>query len=882
LILLLKAFFVKNYVIFFHVRRVNATAPCGAVLHAFPAHGGEKVFFVSSRSPMLSVLEHRLEIINAVKRDKCLIIRAPTGSGKSTQVPQVLLDSGLFSGRILVLQPRRLAARMLAMRVAQERNSEVGNEIGFQTRFETMMSRETRVCFITEGILPRMMLTDKGLDGVSAVIFDEFHERSLSTDIGLALIRDLRRPGLALIVMSATIDTAPLAEYLGGAVVIESSGRTFPIDIRYASSPAKTPVWDSAAGAARALIATGAQGDIVVFMPGVYEIRRTVEAVSAAIRSEPVTVLPLYGDLPADRQRSVMEPSAAKRKIVVATNIAETSLTIPGVRHVIDSGVARVNRYDPGRGFNTLYTEPISIDSADQRAGRAGREAAGICIRLWSESSQSGRARSLTPEVLRVDLAETLLSLRLLGYLRPQEFPWFERPGEVALNAAHELLVLLGACDAGGHLTDAGKEMSMFPMHPRLARLLCEAGKRKAVRLATFTAALLSERSFLAGKPEYPEQALVHEISSDFYGQYCLLEKISASGFDPAVCMRYSVNAGAARNVLRTQALFMQHCRRFGMHTHDASTAPFGLAESLLLAYPDHLGIRKDKGTLICTLRNGRHGELAKDSLARSEDLVIAADIRETKDRHHDLKTVLSLATGIRREWIERHFSEACRTESIMEWNPANLAVENRVRTLCLEVVLEEKSTADIDIAAASGMLAETILEKSLTLSGWDQAANEWIGRVAWVAEKFPDQGLPRFTDEDRKLVVHSLCEGEFRYARVKDKPVLPFLHELVSAQQLRFVDAMAPQAMVLPSGRRLRIAYVPGAQPRGRARIQDLYGMNSTPRVAQNRVPVLIEVLAPNNRPVQITDDLSRFWKVHYPDIRKTLSRRYPRHEWR
>ena len=832
----------------------------------------------------LPIREYTEEILGPLRRGECLVIRAPTGSGKSTQVPQMLLDSGLLSGRILILQPRRLAARMLAGRVAEERSSLLGQEIGFQTRFETMVSNRTRACFITEGILPRMMLTDKDLRDVSAVIFDEFHERSLATDIGLACARDLRRGrrhDLALIVMSATIDPAPVSDYLGGAAIVESSGRTFPVDIRYDPVPAKTPLWDHAAGAVRSLVAGGAQGDIVVFMPGAYEIRRTVDSISATVRGEPVTVLPLYGDLPAQRQRQVMEP-AQRRKIIVATNIAETSLTIPGVKHVVDSGLARVNRYDPGRGFNTLFVEPISIDSSDQRAGRPGREAAGTCVRLWSAGTHAGRGRTSTPEVLRVDLADTLLSLRLLGYQRPQDFPWFERPGEAALNAAHELLLLLGALDAKGDLTDAGKDMSVFPMHPRLARLLCEAGKRHAVRLATFTAALLSERSMLAGRPEYPEQALTHEISSDFYGQYCLLEKIRSSGFDPGVCLRYAVNAGAARAVLRTQSLYLQYCRRLGMHTLDGPDAPVGLAESLLLAYPDHLAVRRDKGTLLCTLRNNRHGELAKDSLARSEDLLVAADIRETKDRNYGLKTVLSLATGVRREWLERHFSGRLRTESVMEWNAATQSVENRVRTVCLDVVLEEKTGTDIDIAAASGMLADTILEKNLPLSGWDQAANEFIGRVFWVGEQFPDKGLPLFTEEDRKLIVHSLCEGEFRYARVKDKPALPFLLELVNGEQGRFVDAMAPQAMALPSGRRLRISYESGAQPRGRARIQDLYGMNSTPRVAQNRVPVLIEVLAPNNRPVQITDDLSRFWKVHYPDIKKTLSRRYPKHEWR
>ncbi|HMD68350.1 MAG TPA: DEAD/DEAH box helicase, partial [Chitinivibrionales bacterium] len=310
----------------------------------------------------LPIYDCAKDILAALRERKSLIVRAPTGSGKSTQVPQMMLDSGLFSGQILVLQPRRLAARMLAARVAEERGSALGAEIGFQTRFETLVSPETRVRFITEGILPRMLLSNRDLSGVSAVVFDEFHERSLATDVGLALVKDLQavsRMDLCMIVMSATIDVAPVAAYLGSPAIIESAGRVFPIDMRYSSSmpSVKTAVWDMAASAASSLIAAGAEGDILVFMPGAYEIRRTVDALERSVRSESVAVMPLYGDLPADRQRRVME-HLTRRKIIVATNIAETSLTIPGVRQVIDSGLARISRYDPGRGFNTLFTEP--------------------------------------------------------------------------------------------------------------------------------------------------------------------------------------------------------------------------------------------------------------------------------------------------------------------------------------------------------------------------------------------------------------------------------------------------------------------------------------------------------------------------------------------
>ncbi|HUI93931.1 MAG TPA: ATP-dependent helicase HrpB [Chitinivibrionales bacterium] len=833
----------------------------------------------------LPIIELNDKILSAVQNGNRLIIRAPTGSGKSTQVPQMLLDSGICSGQILVLQPRRLAARMLAARVAEERGTALGNEIGFQTRFESAVSKDTRVRFITEGILPRMFLSDRNLSEVSAVIFDEFHERSLTTDVGLGLVADLQkktRSDLRIIVMSATLDSAPLKDYLQGSAVIESAGRTFPIALRYASSHAsqKPPVWKIAA-AATANLVIKEKGDILIFMPGAYEIRRTVEAVSQTVRSESVTVLPLYGDLPANRQHQVME-NAGRRKIIVATNIAETSLTIPGVRHVIDSGLARVNRYDSGRGFNTLFTEPISMDSADQRAGRAGREDAGVCVRLWSETEHAGRGRRTTPEVLRVDLAETVLHLRMMGYPSPDEFPWFEKPPVLAIAAANELLALLGALDASGKITDTGKEMSEFPMHPRLARLLIEAGKRGAARLASFGAALLSERSALAGKPEYPEETHRHELASDFYGQYCLLEKISKSGFDPAMCARNAVNAGAARNILRTQALFLQLCRQKGLHTRDSQDAPIALAQSLLLAYPDHLAVRKDKGTLNCRLRNNRHGELERNSLARSAEILIAAEIREIKDPKQKLRTMLSLATEIKKEWLREYFVDDWRSESGVEWNTIEQAVESRGSTWCLGVLIEEKKYINVDLEKASSLLADIIIEKNMPLKGWDQAASDFINRVRWASEQFPDEKLPSFTEDDRRLVVHAMCEGERRYAIVRDKPALPFLHESLNCRQHRFLDSAAPPYVELPNGRRMRIQYEPGKQPRGRTRIQDLYGMRSTPRVGNNRVPLLIEILAPNNRPVQITEDLESFWKIHYPELKKTLSRRYPKHEWR
>jgi ATP-dependent helicase HrpB len=830
----------------------------------------------------LPVIDYKDKITDLYKSGKNLIIKAPTGSGKSTQVPQFLLDSGLVNGKILILQPRRLAARMLAQRVADERSANLGGEIGFQTRFETMVSDATRACFITEGILPRFLLNDNRLNGVSAIIFDEFHERNLATDIGIALAVNLNRtlrPDLRIIVMSATIDTGGIAGYLENSSVIECSGRSFPIDIKYAGISPNAAIWDAAAYTVKNMIPF-ITGDILIFMPGVYEIKRTIRAIEETVHSERTAVFPLYGDLPAERQHEVMY-DAPCRKIIVATNIAETSLTIPGVRHVIDSGLTRVNRYDPCRGLNTLFVEPISMNSADQRAGRAGREAPGTCIRLWSESQHAGRARRTTPEIVRVDLAETILYIKMIGY-NAEQFPWFEKPHDAAITAGMEILRLLDAIDGKGEPTETGRMLSDFPMHPRLAKLLVEAGRRNAVELAAFAAAVLTERTAINGNPDYPELPYKSEVTSDIFRQYCLLKKVRESDFDPNICVRYSINASAARSIFRTQALFIQYCRRAGLCPHDIGDANSALARSMLAAYPDHLCIRKDQGTLICRMKNGRTGELVRESATRNARMIIAADIREIKTREGQPKTLLSMTSEIREEWLEDAFAGAWEETTSYEWNNSARAVECITRKACLGIVISEKISEITDTGKASGILAEAVISKALPIESWDNGVLQWINRVNWISGIFPEKNIPKINDESRILAIHALCEGETRYDRVKNKPVLPILIELLDYGQRRFVDEMAPQWIILSSGWKMRITYDGLSGPRGRARIQDLYGMNSIPVIAGGRAKVLMEILAPNNRPVQITDDLKKFWEKHYPDIKKTLSRRYPKHEWR
>jgi ATP-dependent helicase HrpB len=836
--------------------------------------------------PDFPILSYKDTIVTSIKERSTLILRAPTGSGKSTQIPQIIRDSGICSATVLVLQPRRIAARMLATYISSQRNSILGKEVGYSTRFDSAVSDETRILFITEGILPRMLLKDTNLSGIDTIIFDEFHERSITTDLGLALIRNLqkRRGNLRIIVMSATLETSELTDYMPDAICIDAPGKTYPVEIQYFPSNKETPVWDTATRAFDHLLRSGNSGDILIFMPGAYEIRKTIDALETGIRSEPISAIPLYGDLPEHLQQQALSQSVSgRRKIIVATNIAQTSLTIPGVRHVIDSGLARINRYDSNRGLNTLYTETISADAAQQRAGRAGREAPGVCIRLWSLTQQQNMTPCTTPEILRIDLSEVLLTLISLGYNEPQNFQWLTPPPPATITAAQELLKLLGAIDSKSTLTDIGKQMSSLPMHPRFSRLLLSSIPLGAIELATFAAAMLSERSMIQGKPQYPDEAYNSPVITDFYAYYLLFEKARASSFSTAVCSRYALNISACKSIERSQNYLIQLCKKFSSNQIINGTSVEGFAESLLLAYPDRLVSRRNSATLQCAMRNNRRGELESSTIVRKAPLCIAADIRETRHSAGQvLKPQLSMICEIRPEWLTEHFSNSFTTATEYTWNNITQSVEATIRSFCLDVLISEKPAEELDIQAASNLLAETIISKKLPLRGWDHNVDEWINRVAWVRETFPEKNLPEFTDEEKHLIIHTLCDGSYRYTQVCDIPVLPFFQELLSASDSSFVESMAPTSVMLPTGRKMKLLYTPGKPPHGRTRIQDLYGQNQTPRIASGRASITIEILAPNNRPVQITDDLKNFWEVHYPEVKKALSRKYPKHEWR
>ena len=654
------------------------------------------------------------DLVAACGRVRRLVLRAPTGSGKSTRIPQMLLDLNLVQGQIVVLQPRRIAARLLAARIAQERGVRLGGEVGYQIRFERVESAQTRIKFVTEALLLRQMASDPELKGVGAVVFDEFHERNLHSDVALALARRLQethRPDLLIMAMSATLDTEGVAKWLGSAETLAAYGRAYPVQVEYTHLPRNStrPIWDAAAEQVRRVLSEEAEGDILVFMPGSYEIMRTIGAVRNLPESGGIDILPLYGELPPEEQDRAVKPSPG-RKVIVATNVAETSLTIPGVRAVVDAGLARIARFDPHRGIDTLLVEPVSQASAEQRAGRAGRTGPGRCIRLWSQTDHEARPLREVPEIKRVDLSETILLLLSSGWGEAATFPWYEKPDDKALQRALTVLADLGAVDAQGKLTNLGRRMSVFPAHPRYARMLLAAGYLDCVYEVCRIAGLAQGRDILFRKvddrTENARDSVEQEDGSDFFPRLALLQRAVEMKFDADACDRFGVHGQAARQADQAARQFLRLAEGQGLPVSDRIADPAAVRRCLLLGFSDRLAVRLDAGTLRCALVHGRTGELRRESSIRNAKLLVAAEVDEIQARG-GVTTYLSLATAIEEAWLQELFPAEFSTVNQVRYDGSQRRVVTRVERRFRDLVLEAKEREDAPSDAASRLLAE-------------------------------------------------------------------------------------------------------------------------------------------------------------------------------
>src|SRR5947207_3227924 len=640
-----------------------------------------RIPFTHGRLPIYEIEDEIVRKLTAIRR---LVLQAPTGSGKSTQVPQILLKHGLLAnGQVVILQPRRLAARLLASRVAKELGVEIGHEVGYQIRFENVTSGATRIKFETEGVLLRQLIDDPAFTGVQAIIFDEFHERHLYGDVTLARALDIqeqKRPDLILIVMSATLDSRALEKYLAPCAVLRSEGRMFPVDVDYLPrrlGSTAPPVWDPAADAFSQGVrgSDGGRPDVLIFMPGSYEIHRTIEAVRQRPESRGYVLLPLHGELPPrDQDQAVAQYDHPK--VVVATNVAETSITIEGIRLVIDSGLARIPRYDPHRGINTLFIERISQSSAEQRAGRAGRTAPGRCFRLWSKSEHAERPLQELPEIQRLDLSEVLLTLKAAGVEDLRNFRWLEPPPEKALDHAEHLLMDLGALKQSS-ITDLGRRMLAFPVHPRYARMLLAAQEHGCVYHASLIAALTQGRDLLVRNPgkdvlDSRREFFGAKDTSDFWILMRAWRFALENEFRIDVLRKVGIHGVTARQVgplyeqfLRIAGEIPGQTPNFCSTRNSVSVPEFpeeALRKCIVIGFSDRIA-RMDEATLRCELVHGRRGTLARESAARGSLLIVATEIDEIGGRPGEINTILSLATAIEPDWMRKLFPDQIRAE---------------------------------------------------------------------------------------------------------------------------------------------------------------------------------------------------------------------------
>ncbi len=820
------------------------------------------------------------------------MIEAPPGAGKTTRVPIALLDAGLSGGGdVWVLEPRRLAARMAARHVAEERGEPLGETVGYQVRFEEVAGPRTRLRFLTEGVLTRRLLRDPMLERVGVVVIDEFHERHLQADLALALLARLQRtarPDLKLAVMSATLEAAPVSGFLGHAPVLKSEGRMFDVAIEHLPRPDERPLADQVIAALGLLIKRGLDGDVLVFLPGAAEIRRAQSGCAGLAAKHDLLVLPLHGDLSADEQDRAVK-SAGQRKVILSTNVAESSVTIDGVGAVIDSGLARVAGHSPWSGVPTLTVSRISKASAIQRAGRAGRTRPGKCLRLFTEADFLARPDHDTPEIAREDLAEIALELHSAGVGDLKSFEWFESPPAPAIEAADELLTRLGAIDSDGSVTTVGQRMLDFPLHPRQSKMLTEAQARGAGRQACLIAALIGERDIAAGNL-FGGQRRKSEGASE-HGPSDLLRRLDqfaaaeAAGFSQSAVRDLGLDPAAVRAVDRVSRQLQRQLQRLPGRGRDAAkysgNEDEALLVSILAGYPDRVARRRNVNSTNrdLLLSNGTGSILSPESVVQDAQFLVAVDAENSRTG-----TLVRIASRIEPEWLIDLFADRLVETTEAVWNSVAQRVEVWQRLSYDQMDIDEQRAKTVHGETAASVLAQAALTAGLDRFVDRNKLDKFLARISFLAETFPEAGiLPIDEDLVHKALV-DLCRGLGSFAELRaaaSNGLIEALRLLLTPEQMRLLNRMAPEQISIAGRRNLRINYEPGKPPWIESRLQDFFGMTDGPRIADGRVPLVLHLLAPNQRPLQITTDLAGFWQRVYPQVRRELSRRYPRHQW-
>jgi ATP-dependent helicase HrpB len=831
------------------------------------------------------------EFLAALERHTAVVLRAPTGAGKTTRVPPAILDAGPAGpGRIIMLEPRRLAARAAAGRMAYERGGRLGDEVGYHVRFDRRFGPQTRILVVTPGILLRMLQDDPFLESAGTIIFDEFHERGLESDLSLGMVRLIQqtvRPELRVVVMSATLAVGAVSAYLGGCPVVAAEGRQYPVAVRHEPRAEHQP-WPVAAAHAAERLLEQTTGDLLVFLPGLQEIRQTARHLEPAARRHNLAVLPLYGDLPADQQDAALI-RGDRRKVVLATNVAETSVTVEGITGVVDTGLARMLVFDPAVGLDRLRLTPISRASADQRTGRAGRTQPGVCVRLWSEGAHRARPEQTEPEIRRVDLAGAVLQLLCLGETDILRFPWLEPPREATVEQALILLRRLGTVDGQG-VTALGRVLVRLPVHPRLGRLLVEGRRLGQPDRVALAAALLSERDPFGRALDPPPERTTGRAAtmSDVLDQVEALEAFERRGQMSSPLG--PLNRGAARFVLHARdQLRKEGARDEGRGTREKQeTTPSALAlrpsslapqdeavlRALLAAFPDRVVRRREPGSRRGVMVGGRGVRLAPTSGVTEPELFLGIDV-DAGAR----ETLVRQASAVRRDWLPPELmSDAIE----VAFDPAAERVTARRRLRFADLLIEETPASLPDGGQTAEVLAAAAAEHlERVLPPADSPAGLFLTRVRCLRQWMPELELPAFDEAELREILPWLCPGRRSFAELRQAPWLEGLQGRLTSRQRQAVEREAPERLKVPSGSRLAIRYEVGRPPVLAVRIQEMFGLRDTPRIAGGRVRVLLHLLAPNFRPQQVTDDLASFWANTYAQVRKDLRARYPKHAW-
>ncbi len=798
-----------------------------------------------------------------------ILLQAPPGAGKSTIVPLVLLESDWLDGKkILMLEPRRLAARAVANRMAHLLGEPVGRRVGYRTRQDSRISGATRIEVVTEGILTRMLQEDCALIETGCVIFDEFHERSIHADLGLALCIESQqnlRPDLRLLVMSATLELEPLSRLLDDAPIITSAGRSFEVATHYVARRPELHLELQVAQVLRTALQSH-DGDILCFLPGAAEIGRVRRQLEEHSLPAHVRVLPLYGELSVAQQDEALASAAAHhRKVILATSIAETSLTIEGVRIVVDSGLRRYAEFDPATGMSSLVTAKVSQAAADQRRGRAGRLSAGVCYRVWSEGTQATLAPQTQPEILHADLAPLALELACWGAGDARSLRWLDPPPPAPLAQARDLLRRLSAIDASDRVTAHGRALAAVGAHPRLAHMLIAARALGAGKLACDIAAILSERDFLRAAPG--------ARNVDIRARVAVLRGAGHPPTDGA-----TVDARGLAQAKRTSSDWQRHLPRGAMDTVDADAAT-GLL--LALAYPDRIGRRRSgsQGYLLANGRGARFGE--PQALAKSEYIVAAVLDGAERDARILLAGPVDVAD------LQAHFAGQIEERSEILWDVRAEAIQARRETRLGAILLDSSDLPDPDPLAMQRAALAGLEQLGLSALPWSQELRQWQARVALMAklavpapEAWPDLGdaaLLASLDEWAPPWILG-CTRREHFARVR---LAEALHTRLLPRQREILEREAPTHLIVPSGSRIPIDYLDGEVPTISVRLQEMFGLTATPSVAHGRLPLLLKLLSPAGRPVQVTRDLISFWQRGYHEVKRDLKGRYPRHYW-